>query len=201
MQIPVDDSTLVFADLSDAHRELEIARGSPKSVRRCFSRYVDLTQRLTAAMRTDFSRKKAGKWVASDFTGWTDDTAFLKWLRNEDQHANQIYVSVHERHFYKLEPAGDRLFVFEGTWALIDQLTDTVPGGMTMHLPDPATGEISDVVVQPMRVEYQYLLQPRTQEATEWITKLGNSDICQLADRSFAVLTEYHAFFRQRADA
>ena len=201
MQGPVDDSALVFADLTDARQELQSARGSPKVVRRCFSRYVDLTQRLTAAMRKDFSKSKASKWVASEFAGWTDDTAFLKWLRNEDQHANQIYVSVHERHFYKLEATGDQLLVFEGTWALLDQLTDSVPGGMTMHLPDPATGKFSEVVIQPVRVEYQYLLQPRTQKATDWIRKLGNSDIHQLADRSFSVLTEYYAYFRQRLDA
>jgi hypothetical protein len=201
MQGSVDDSALVFADLADARQELDNARGSPKNVRRCFSRYVDLTQRLTAAMRTDFSRRKRSTWVAADFSGWTDDTAFLKWLRNEDQHGNQIYVSVHERHFYELECTGDRLLVFEGTWALIDQLTDSVPGGMTMHLPDPATGKLSEVVVEPERVEYQYLLQPRTQEATDWIRRLVNSDIHELTDRSFAVLTQYHAFFRQRADA
>jgi hypothetical protein len=201
MQSPDDDSKLVYVDLLDAHRELEYARDSPMNVRRCFSRYVDLTQRLTAAMRTDFSRKKERKWVAADFIGWTDDTAFLKWLRNEEQHASQIYVSVLERRFYKVASTSDQLLVFEGVWELTDQLTDKIPTGLAMKKADPVTGQMSEVVIQPVRVEYEYLLQPRTQEAIKRLQKLGNSDIHQLAHRSLAVLTDYYAFFRQLADS
>ena len=150
-------------------------------------------------MRTDYSRLKGGKWEARKFSGWTVDTEFLKWLRNEDQHGEQIHISVHQRNFYRLAALGDELLVFEGTWVLIDQLTTEIPSGISFHLPDPATGTISDVVVQPVRTEFQYLFQPRTLEAREWFQKVGNSDIHQLAERAIAVFRTYHEFFHVRA--
>lgn len=199
MNTPLLDTDLVFADLNDAKQSLDEARGSPREVRRAFSRFVDLTQRLTSAMRTDYSRLKDGKWEAKEFSGWTVDTDFLKWLRNKDQHAGQIYISVHQRNFYRLAVLGDRLLAFEGTWVLIDQLTSEIPSGISFYLPDPATGAISDEVVLPVRTEFQYLFQPRTLEAREWLQKVGNSDIHQLAERAIAVLRTYHGFFHARA--
>ena len=75
-------------------------------------------------MRMDFSRLKQSKWEAKKFMGWTVDTEFLKWLRNQDQHESQIYISVHQRNSYRLMATGERLLVFAGTWVLVDQLTD-----------------------------------------------------------------------------
>jgi hypothetical protein len=43
------DVVLVYADLRDALADLHDARGSPKRVRRSFSRFVELSQRLTSA--------------------------------------------------------------------------------------------------------------------------------------------------------
>ncbi len=203
MESTLYDTDLVFADLHDAKRALDEAKGSPRDVRRAFSRFVELTQKLTSAMRTDFSRLKNAKWNAKEFRGWTVDTDFLKWLRNEDQHAAQIYISVHQRNFYRLESLGEKLFVFEGTWVLVDQMASEVPasGNISFHLPDPVTGGISDVVVSPIRIEYQYLFQPRTAEAKEWFHKIGNSDIHQLAERALPVLDAYHEYFHAQVGA
>jgi hypothetical protein len=199
MNAPLLDTDLVFSDLLDAKRALDDAKGSPREVRRAFSRFVDLTQRLTSTMRTDYSRLRSAKWEAKDFKGWTVDTDFLKWLRNEDQHASQIYVSVHQRNFYRIEAAGDKLIAVEGTWVLIDQMTTDVPSGMSFHLPN-SDGGISDEVVQPVHVEYQYLFQPRTAEAQEWFRKVGNSDIHLLAERALLVLSSYHDYFQAKID-
>lgn len=201
MNMPRLDADLVFADLDDAKRSLDEARGSPREVRRAFSRFVELSQKLTSSMRTDYSRLKMGKWQAKEFPGWTVDTSFLKWLRNEDQHADQIYISVHQRNFYHLKALGEKLLVFEGTWVLIDQLTNEIPSGISFHLPDPATGAMSDEVVQPFRTEFQYLFQPRTLEARQWFKKIGNSDIHQLAERAIAVFRTYHSFFHLRVSS
>jgi hypothetical protein len=195
------DTSLVFGDLHDALAALEVARGSPNEVRRAFSRYVDLTQRLTSAMRKDFSRLKQEKWAASSFAGWNNVTAFFKWLRNEDQHAAPIYISVLERHFYRISPEQEQLFVFEGTWVLNDQMTEAPPDGITLRPADPVTGGMSEVIVEPVRVEHQYLLQPRTQEAQAQMQLAGTSDVHQLSNACFIVLREYHEHFKRATGA
>lgn len=198
MNGPIIDTDLVFIDLVDSKRALDDTKGSPREVRRAFSRFVDLTQRLTSTMRKDYKRLKQIPWEAKEFNGWTVDTDFLKWLRNEDQHESQIYISVHQRNFYQLEAYGDRLWVFEGTWGLLDQMTTEIPSGISFHPIDPVTGGISDQVVPPIRIEYQYLFQPRTELAQKWLKKIVNSDIHQLAERAMSVLCSYHEYFHQK---
>jgi hypothetical protein len=57
---PQLDSAPVFADLSDAYAALVASQHSPREVRRAFVRFVDLSQKLTSAMRKDFSRLNLG---------------------------------------------------------------------------------------------------------------------------------------------
>lgn len=195
------ESDLVFTDLSDAIGALEQARGSPKEVRRAFSRFADLTQRLTSAMRLDYSRVKISNWNATAFIGWNTVTDFFKWLRNEDQHGDQSYISVHERRFYPVDRTESKLFVFEGTWNLIDQNTDQPPDGITFHPVDPETGSISDVVVSPVRIEHFYILQARSNEATSRLRQAGTSDVHLLSRSCFDTLSQYYAFFLQQTGA
>jgi len=49
---------LIFGDLEDALLCLNRERNSPAAVRRSFGRFIDLSQKLTAAMRRDFSKEK-----------------------------------------------------------------------------------------------------------------------------------------------
>ena|GEM_PF-5819308 len=55
------DSAIIFADIEDAFAKLNVARDSPRDIRRAFSQFVDLSQKLTSAMRRDFSRLGKGK--------------------------------------------------------------------------------------------------------------------------------------------
>ena len=96
------ETALVFADLKDAFAALGAARGSPKDVHRAFTRFLELSQKLTAAMRKDASWLGKGKWIASSFPGWTPATEFIKYLRNEDQHGDQVFLSVHERRYFQI---------------------------------------------------------------------------------------------------
>ncbi|MGH7655743.1 MAG: hypothetical protein ACREN6_13880 [Gemmatimonadaceae bacterium] len=187
-------SAIVFADLRDALRELEATRGSPKDVRRAFSRFVDLTQRLTASMRTDFSRAGKGKWQASAFPGWNAVTEFFKWMRNQDQHELPIHISVHERRFQEVPGQVGRLFSFEGTWILADQLSDAPPQGITFYPADPVTGkQLSSA--PPVKVEYQFLVQPRSEPARTRLHGIGTTDVHQLSAACFSVLSQYYDFF------
>ena len=164
------DSSLVFADLCDAHATLVACRESPREVRRAFVRFIDLSQKLTSAMRKDFSRLERGSWEASKFPSWTPVTELLKHLRNEDQHGNQIYISVHERRHFPLPenlPPGfarppSHTFVFEGTWELTDQLLEDPPDGIETFEVNPMTGQPTGRPMPLLKLERFYILQART---------------------------------------
>lgn len=192
------DSAIIYRDLEDALSELETERQSPKQVRRLFYRFVDLTQRLTSAMRKDFSRIKSTHWNSSAFSGWNNVTTFFKWLRNEDQHNLPIFVSVHERRFYEVASIPGKPFIFEGTWTLSDQMTEAPPNGMTFYPIDPKTGNFADIATEPLRIEYQFLLQPRTDEAKSQIASVGTSDIHKLSRACFNILAQYYKYFEQQ---
>ena len=128
-----DDVLIVFTDLADAKLALDAARGSPKEVRRCFSRFAELSQRLTAVMRTQFKATTGRQWKASHFTGWTTDTSLLKYIRNQDQHERQMRISVeYLQHFsfsqfFGVASKFGEDFAFSSTSMLEDQLLDSNP--------------------------------------------------------------------------
>ena len=203
------EAALVFADLGDALRALQIAKNSPKDVRRTFSRFVELAQKLTSAMRKDFSRAGKGPWHASSFDGWTPVTELMKYLRNEDQHGDQIYISVHERRHYPVPtnlPPGfhsepGRTFVFEGTWDLHDQLLDAPPDGIESFEVDPLTGQPSGREMLLIKLERFYLLQARSEVARAKISAAGTRDVHTLAEAAFSTLTDYFQFFGEQSDS
>ena len=194
------DSTIVFEDLRDALKDLDAARGSPKRVRQAFTRFVDLTQKLTSTMRKDFSRIKGEKWNPVAFGGWNKVSDFFKWMRNHDQHELPIRISVHERDFYEHPRIPGRVFHFEGTWGLEDQVSDEMPSGMTFHPTDPATGEQLDPV-PPIRVEYQYLVQLSSESIRKRLREIGTTDMHQLAAACFEVMKAYYEYFLVRVGA
>lgn len=197
------EAAIVFIDLKDAFTALEAARVSPKNVRRAFSRFIELSQKLTAAMRRDTSRLGKGKWVASSFHGWTPVTELIKYLRNEDQHGDQVFLSVHERrHFpvptnlppgFNVEPG--RTFVFEGTWQLNDQLLEAPPEGITTYEVDPRTGQPTGRGMELLKIERYYILQARSEEAKKRIAAAGTKDVHELASSAFSTLANYFQFF------
>lgn len=191
---PLNATDLVMADLEEAIQALEAARGSPKEVRRAFSRFVDLTQRLTSVMRAEFHRITGRKWNATTFAGWNSVTEFFKWLRNHDQHDSPIRISVHERHFYEVPGFPGGVFPFEGTWVLSDQLDDGLPDGITFTPIDQATGAALPPIA-PVRVEYQYLIQWPSEESRLLLQAIGTTDVHQLSAACIAVLREYHGHY------
>jgi hypothetical protein len=203
------DAALVFADLGDAHRTLVECCKSPREVRRAFVRFVDLSQKLTSAMRKDFSRLGLGSWNASEFQGWTPVTLLLKHLRNEDQHGRQIYISVHERRHLlipeNLPPGFARpaasTFVFEGTWELSDQLLEDPPDGIETFEVNPTTGQPTGRAMPQVKLERFYVLQARTEETRRHIAAAGLIDVHQISASAFATLNEYFGCFRRQTDA
>lgn len=202
------ETALVFADLKDTFAALGAARGSPKDVRRTFSRFLELSQKLTSAMRKDASRLGKVEWAASSFPGWTPATELIKYLRNEDQHGDQVFLSVHERrHFpiptnlppgFNVEPG--RTFVFEGTWVLGDQLADAPPEGITAYEFDPITRQPTDREMVPLKIERFYILQARSEKAKKKIAAAGTVDVHELAEAAFSTFASYLQFFCEQSD-
>lgn len=201
------DADLVFHDLCDALRQLEEAHASPKEVRRAFSRYVELSQRLTSAMRKDFSKRKGQAWPASSFVEWTPATELLKYLRNQDQHGEQVFITVHDRHYYvvpeDVEIAGipGRQFIVNSHWQMTDQLLDRPPEGLEVKLNDPGDSLHSGDVLLPERTESRYVLFPRTPKEEQRIKEAGISDVYVIARETFTTLNRYYEFYCKHTGA
>ena len=197
----VSDVDLVFADLQNALSELNDAITSPKRVRRCFSRFVELTQRLTSAMRKESKSKAGVEWRAVRFSGWNEVTALFKDLRNEEQHERQIYISVRETRSFELFGPGGGTITTSGVWQLTDQLLEKPPDALKMFDSDPETGEMTSDEISHCGVAYQYLLQPREAKLGACLQTIGTEDLHELSQTCMSALSEYHAFFRISVDA
>ena len=201
-----DDVTIVFADLEDAKAALDAARGSPRDVRRCFSRYAELSQRLTSVMRKQFSSTNGRSWKASSFPHWTKDTALLKYARTQDQHATQVRISVEYLQYFSFSrffgvelKAGDELS-FSCTSLLEDQLLETNPPGVVLSDIDPTTGK-STTKIEPHRVDWRYLLMPQSDEERAIFAAASSQDVHQVVASAHSTLTRYVEFFRAESDA
>jgi len=200
--------SLVFADLNDAFAKLMACRRSPREVRREFLRFVNLSQKLTAAMRKDFSRLNLGSWKGARFQGWTPVTELLKHLRNEDQHGQQIYISVHERRHFPVPvnlPSGftrptANTFVFEGTWELTNQLLDDPPDGIETFEVNPITGQPTGRPMLLLKLERFYTLQARTDETRQLIAAAGLIDLHEISVSAFSTFNSYFDFFCKEAN-
>ena len=121
-------------------------------------------------MRKDYSRLVGGKWEASLFSGWSPSTELLKYLRNQDQHGHQVFITVRETQHYTLPPdvvvpgfpAGS--FVVHGTWNITDHTMTAPPEGLEVCLSDSPGPNSSKQVLPPQKVERQYVLLPRNDE-------------------------------------
>jgi len=204
---PPSDVDLVFLDLGDAVAALELARHSPRDVRRALSRYVELSQRLTSAMRKDYSRRGRGVWQAISFPAWNSKTELLKYLRNQDQHGEQVFITVHDRHYYRVpegtEIAGipGREFIVDARWQLTDQTLDRPPEGLEVKLFDTGTPPGAGDILLPGRTDSSFVLYPRTPEDEQRVARAGVTDLYQFVHETFATLRAYYEFYQSAVGA
>lgn len=186
---------LIFGDLKATYSELDGERFSPVVVRRSFGRFIDLSQKLTSAMRRDFSTEKNKKWEASDFNGWNEVTVFFKKLRNFDQHEFPIQIQVHQRNYFSIEEGSDQHLVVEGTWSLGSPFSKEPPEGMALVLGDPKTGKPTDTKVEPSRIEFEFVIHAQNEALENKLEKIGTKDIHALSRQCFEVLSNYYDYF------
>lgn len=193
------DVDIVFRDLADALEDLNANRPSPKEVRRAFSRFVGLTQKLTATMRVEFKARTGEKWRSGEFPGWNNVTNLFKELWDVDEHEAVLLIQVRERQY--LQVGSGAAVVFEGTWDQDDPQAERPPDGLVAVEADPKTGLPTDKVL-PTRREIDFVLSPRTQKAQHLLKACNTDDVHVLAEECFRVLEAYHEFYqKQVADA
>jgi hypothetical protein len=191
---------LAFRDLRDAFEELSSGSVSPVAVRRNFTTFVDLSQKLTSYMRKEYGEKKGQTWVASDFDGWNDVTELFKAIRTDDQHERPISILVNETHYLRIsEDTPDELAV-SGTWSFSfdDQHLDTPRDDIIFELQDPQTGQPSGQRVTPTRVEYEFHLLPSSKKVEALLTKLGDRNVRSLSEKCFEVLSNYYQYYEDQ---
>ena len=199
------DVDLVFRDLEDAYKELKDRTSSPKTMRRTFIQFVDLSQKLTSMMRKEYKQKTGKEWVADKFSGWDDTTQLLKHLRNKGQHEYTIRIQLMD--IYKIpvndifdDPDNDpnpSFVVVGGKWNFGDDYDDKLPDPIKVIPADPKTGAPGDREIKSTRREISYLLEPKTQEIKNLIQRAGSNDIHILSDHCYSVLSSYYRYYKK----
>lgn len=158
-------------------------------------------------MRRDFSSRKGKKWEATSFTAWTAKTELLKYLRNQDQHADQVFITVHDRHYYDVpddvEIAGipGRQFVIDGVWQMTDQTQDRPPEGLEVRLSDRGVRPPAGQLLLPTKTESWYEFYPRNNEQKNRFTKAQATDVHAFTSDTFATLSAYYEHYKHAVDA
>jgi hypothetical protein len=197
------DVDLVYLDLRDSVTAFNAVRGSPRDIRRSLSHYVELSQRLTSAMRKDYSRRGKGKWEASLFSEWTPGTELLKYLRNQDQHENQVFVTVHEQLYYdipedmEIKGIPSRNLILDSKWQMTDQTLDRPPAGSELSLTEPENPLQPGVVLLPTKTESSYVLYPRNPEDEKKMAASGVTDLHRFVNSTFVTLEKYYQYYNK----
>lgn len=189
-------------DLADAMILLENSKSSPKDVRRSFSNFVELSQKLTSCMRKEYS----GKWEAEKYEGWNGYTEIIKKLRNYDQHEQIIRTEKLETTYHTIPAENgwpEITLGISGTLKDVDQLSDKTPSGsLKIMAADPKTGKITNKEIGVIKEKnYKFMLNisensDKGRQINKLLKKVGNPEIFQLASECFSVLKKYYEFYQ-----
>jgi hypothetical protein len=191
------DVEVQYADLVAAYDDLTAVRKSPVKVRRALTRFIDLTQELTAAMRREYDARTGLVWQACTFPRWSPVTELFKYLRTIGQHEPPIRIQVEETQCFRPFPESHELVCVAGTWALDDQLAETPPEGLQVVPADPRTGRPTDQVIPPETREFTFVLYPSNPKLSELLAAVDTRDIHELAARCMQTLVDYLGFYRE----
>lgn len=94
------DTEIAFRDLTRANKKLRHQHTNPDAVRRRFTEFVTVSQKLTGVMRKEYADLTGGKWEPKTFPGWNPVTEVFKKLRNVDQHEYLIRIIIVQSQVY-----------------------------------------------------------------------------------------------------
>lgn len=194
------DTKMIFGDLKAALEELKNNRKVPVTIRRAFGQFLTLTQQLTEAMRKEYKSLTGKEWNASSFSGWNKITELFKELRRTDYHEFPVVINVRESQYYVAEvyedENGNELYGYmvpTVTWGLGDPFSETIPSGMSIVAYDENHQPIEGV--EPEKIEYQFILHPRTKKIENLLKTIGTDDIHELSERCFESLKIYYEYY------
>ncbi|MEW6713644.1 MAG: hypothetical protein AB1306_00935 [Nitrospirota bacterium] len=198
----IADTELIFRDLKDIATEIQNEHASPLRIRRLFSQYVTLSQKLTEIMRKEFSDICGTNWEPKSFQGWNAVTSLFKLLRKTDYHSYPVTISVEETQYFKEgdifdDAVGSNTVAICGTWDLGDPFSEQVPVGLKLMLADQKTGKSRNISVEPIRRQYVFKLKARSTDLDKAIKKTRINDIHQLVEKCFATLSDYYDYYNR----
>ena len=185
-----------MGDLLEAAARLEKETSSPAEVRRLFQQFVVLTQKLTSAMRKDFTRIAGRHFQASTFTGWTAVTEFFKLLRNTDLHDLPITIEMqHEKYIplpHNLPGIPPLRLVLGYNQELPTQLTTNVPQTASIEREEPNGSRIN---VPFSDSHHVFIIQSRTPQVAKKLAALPTANVHMLTAECVKTLENLYHFF------
>jgi hypothetical protein len=200
----MNDVDILMQDLRDSLNKLRTSNGSPKDIRKSFSDFINLSQKITSVMRKNF---KNGKWDASEFKGWTNITDLFKKLRNFEEHEEIIKSEIIETTNHTMtEPGCEGVTLcIAGTLKNVNPLSDKAPtANVVMYEADPVTGRMTNIPVGGKRsVSHVYNLTiPNTSKNGRSINKLldeiRNKNPVSLSSNCLEILENYYLFYNDK---
>jgi hypothetical protein len=196
------DTTIILTDLEHVAQQV-LSEKSPAEARRRFAQFVGLTQKFTAAMRTEFRALTGQTWHAGEFGGWNATTSLFKALRNTDEHEKLVALETsHIRRIPMTALVGNspaNLYLeLQYEQELLSQLATDAPNTMTIERP-AASGELT--TLPWTHREHTFLLVGRTTKITKAIERAGTRDINELTATALETLRQYHEFYVARLAA
>ena len=188
---------IAFLDLGNALTELNNCKGSPVEVRRNFSAFINLSQKITSYMRTDYSEKTNGRWDAKEFGGWNDVTELFKKLRTIEEHDGPIILRLYYTWYFEgLGPDGSLKMAMKGYWEWDNPLDEFPSDKLKAFDRNPEDDDA--VEIKPKKVEYIYILYDHEKDVMEMLDRIGFADIHKLSKSCLETLSSYVQFYNEK---
>jgi hypothetical protein len=203
------DTEIVFRDLTRANKKLRHQRKNPDAVRRRFTEFVALSQKLTATTSKEFKSLTGHKWEAEEFAGWNNVTKLFRELRNTDVHELPIRIIItqvqeFDGYWVKEDSSGNKT-VIPDTYEV--RMVFNPEAGLKKGLPNPfgvapidQSGAAAEMM-PPDDIHFEFDVEGRTPKVEALIEKAGTRNVHSLAASCYAVLSEYYRFYQTQLSA
>lgn len=192
---------LVYSDLEDEFEKLSQNNESPVHVRKTFSNFIELTQKLTETMRKEFKDLTGNNWTCKEFVLWNNHTELFKKLRNYNYHEYPTLVNVKHIESIPINIDGKNcLMELVVDWKVEDHTADEIPTIMQLEeillMNGLETVNIAEYNNRTIRFEYS--IDTCSDEIEKILGSLSERDIHKLSRECMNILREYYKFYKQR---
>jgi len=183
---------IAHQDLADSLDKLNKVKDSPSETRKAFYQFVNLSQKVTSYMRTEYKEQTGKKWEAKNFDGWNLVTDLFKELRTIDEHDEPIVLKI----FYTWHYRGFGISI-RGYWEWDNPLDEFPNNSLEASAPNHQKGGVMEVV-KPEEIEYEYVLLNDQSKVKLLMEEIGCSDIHELSKSCFEIMDSYIQFYGEK---